>query len=382
MKKSYLMIAAAAALFAACSSNDIKNDVKNYAESPINFSTFTTRQTKADNSNQDATWDLEDHSTSFYVWSWKKYEGAWVTPAVFNKTGVNYTTAWNTEESKYWDKSADSYYFYAAAPKDAKWTLNNNSTADNYGDDYLTYADFTLTGTNLSTSSVTTYQNSFKNVGDVDLMIAEDNEILRTVFNVTNPPAVNEIFDHVLSRLNVTVKRGAQLEAGNATVKLVEFAITGVNLNNKGSFTENAASGSTLKNGTTARWNGYDIANGPYNLAGAIPTANIEGTALYICQYLIIPQTITSEVLDRATGKNGANNPAHPYFKIKYTIDDEPYTAYYNLANAFNIAGGSTLAFCEGYQNNLNIIIDADVITFDPVVRQWDNKTTYEQTIK
>jgi hypothetical protein len=106
-------------------------------------------------------------------------------------------------------------------------------------------------------------------------------------------------------------------------------------------------------------------------------------TALYIAQYLIIPQAITSEVLDRANGKvGGTTDAAHPYFKLSYTINGEPYTAYCNLANAFGKASGATLDFCEGWQNTLNILIDADVITFDAEVFEWKDKENASITIE
>jgi hypothetical protein len=55
---------------------------------------------------------------------------------------------------------------------------------------------------------------------------------------------------------------------------------------------------------------------------------------------------------------------------LEYTIDDEPYKAVYNLAKAF----GSTsdpIAFNEGYQNTLNITIDAEEIKFTADAFVW-----------
>lgn len=436
MKKSYLIIAAAAALFAACQDNEIKNDVREFNDSAIAFNSYAGKQTKADNSNKDNhDWLLENHHNGFYVWAWKYYSTAWVGTAVYDKEEVVSTTtnnvqSWATDPVKFWDKSADYYYFYAAAPIDAKWTLNNNNTTSDYGDDYLTYADFVLKGTNLSTASNTDYAPSFKGDGnDVDLMIAEDNKVMRAKYNHSNPEVVTELFDHILSRLNVTVKRGTNLKQANAIVKLTSFTIYGVNLCNKGSFDEHLADNSNttspvLKSGTILRWASssspsrvdIDDNNGKYNLVGAIPTAAIEETELYIGQYLIIPQAITSEVLDRATPKQniyytqeeidaaandetaaahdkttadiktpgGGADAAHPYIKIEYTIamdendTPEPYTAYYNLANAFGVAAGSTLDFNEGWQNTLKITIDADAIVFDANVYQWADQMPIE----
>lgn len=407
MKKSYLMIAAAASLFAACSSNEIKNDVKDFDNSEISFSTYASRQTKgADNSGQTAKWNLENHHDDFDVWAWKYYNGAWISTAVYDKGKVAYSSsssAWTATPIKFWDKSADKYYFYAAAPHSDNWVLNSkytSSTNEVGNNAYLSYADFTLAGgatNNLSyntTATVTSYVESFKGVSDVDLMIAEDNEVLRATYNVTTVPAVNELFDHILSRLNVTValKDGGDLATNGATVKVTNFGITGVNLKNKGTFNENGAvatapyTGAALSGGTTARWTSLGTVNTPYNLPGAnISTTALTTSALYIAQYLIIPQSITSEVLDRAKAKlasDGTTDPSHPYFVISYTVNEEPFTAYYNLANAFGKAAAETLPFNEGWQNTLNIKIDADIITFDAEVYEWKNNATPVVTIK
>lgn len=389
MKKSYLMIAAAAALFAACSSNEMKNDVKEFNEPVIGFSSYAGLQTRAADNNKDAAhlWDLENHHTTFDVWAWKYFDGQWVSTAVYNKGTVSYANStWTADPLKFWDKSAEKYYFYAAAPTDANWSLEDNNTADNHADDYLTYADFALAGTNIASTS---YTQSFSSVADVDLMIAHNNEVARAAYNKPTPDLVNEIFDHILSRLNVTValKDGGSLATNNAVVKVTNFAITGVNLKNMGSFNENAdLNGDVLANGTIKRWNSLTIDNAPYNLSGYnISSTQLSTSALYISQYLIIPQSITSEVLDRAKAKlasDGTTDPSHPYFVISYTINDEPYTAYYNLANAFGVTAGNTLAFNEGWANTLNILIDADIITFDPQVYEWTNANNPNVTIE
>jgi hypothetical protein len=288
--------------------------------------------------------------------------------------------------------------------------LNNKYTAstnENGNNAYLSYADFTLAGgetNNLSynsTATVTTYVQSFSGVADVDLMIAEDNEVLRATYNVPTPvPAVNELFDHILSRLNVTVSllTGGTIATLNSDldntndveVKVTNFGITGVNLKNKGTFNENGAvntapyTGAALSGGTTDRWTSLST-EGTYNLPGAsISTTVLTTSPLYIAQYLIIPQSITSEVLDRAKAKlasDGTVDPSHPYFVISYTINNEPYTAYYNLANAFGKTAAQTLAFNEGWQNTLNIKLDADVITFDAQVYEWASANNYDKTI-
>lgn len=411
MKKSFYLLTAAAMLV-ACNDNTIKNDVKEFDESPIAFDTYAGIQTKADN-NANATnhtWLLEDHHESFNVWAWKYYNGAWVSTAVYNKGVVTYNTSgtetttyfkWDVNPVKFWDKSAEKYYFYAASPSNAAWQLSGTGDQGK-----LSYADFTLAGgldNNLSkgsSSTVTTPVQSFKGRGDVDLMIAEDNLVPRAKYNKNDPDKVNEIFDHILSRLNVTValKAGGTIAtintdgntANDVVVKVTGFEIKGVSLKNKGSFNENTELGDgELASGTIKRWTSLDL-TGTYDLPGAdISNQELNATtSLYIAQYLIIPQAIKSEELDRANGKKDTDNDnvgdqdaAYPYLKLEYTIGTEPYTAYYNLAHAFGVAAGSDLNFYEGWQNTLNIKIDADAIVFDADVYEWKDKVNPDVTI-
>ena len=417
MKKSFYLLVAAAALV-ACNDSMVKNDVKDFNESAIGFTSYAGIQTRAADNNKDAAtkWDLENHQTSFNVWAWKYYNGQWVSQAVYEQGTVSYASSkWTATPVKYWDKSAEKYYFYAAAPADPKWTLTGTGASGK-----LSYAEFTLAGgldNNLSKGSsaaITTLQNTFKDVDDVDLMIAEDNEVARSKYNKPAPEDVNEVFDHILSRLNVTVALldGGSFETNNATVKVTAFAVTGVDLKNKGSFDEGATiAPDVLNEGTIKRWKDWDTTTEPYNLPGAdISTMTLTDQPLYIAQYLIIPQAITSEVLDRAKAtlpdtyftqeeidaatsgdpaygktindvKTAGAAASHTYFKIDYTVNDEPYTAYYNLANAFGVAADGTLNFCEGWQNTLNIKLDADAIVFDPQVYEWKDKVTPDVTI-
>ena len=410
MKKLFYLLAAAAILV-SCNDNMVKNDVKEFNESAIAFDTYAGIQTKADNNaNAIDKWLLENHHESFDVWAWKYYDGAWVSTAVYNKGVVTYNTdgtetgvyfKWDVDPIKFWDKSAEKYYFYAASPSNASWQLTGTGDQGK-----LSYANFTLAGgidNNLSkgtSGTVTTEVQSFKGRADVDLMIAEDNEVSRDKYNKNQPDKVNEVFDHILSRLNVTVALKADgtiatLNSDNdntndVVVKVTGFEITGVSLKNKGSFNEAADLGTDVLNaGTIKRWNSLAL-TGTYNLPGA-DISNIEldaTTPLYIAQYLIIPQAITSEELDRANGKKDTDNnkvgdqdAAYPYLKLDYTIGTEPYVAYYNLAHAFGVAADGTLNFCEGWQNTLNIKIDADAIVFDAEVYEWKDKYNPNVTI-
>jgi hypothetical protein len=394
MKKELFLIATAATMLTACVNTDTFREVNDSNESAIGFSTFSSKQTKADNSNASETDGLYIHHPDFNVWAWKFDVDANNWKAVWGRDNNNKAigtvsssdgTSWTASPIKFWDKSAGKYYFYAAAPASTNWILNDGSAADADEDDfYLTYANYVLSGTNAITTATTTFTESFKPSSGTneDLMIAENNQVERVTYNTQNPPAVTELFDHILSRLNITVKKSTNLN-NNVTVDITGFTITTKTLCNKGSFDESKATGTTLKSGTILRWANESPASPSisetYTLGAGATINNLTTTATYIGQYLIIPQAITSEKLDRAKPyllSDGTTAASYPYFKIEYELNDEPYYAYYNLADAFGITAGSTLPFNEGYQNTLNITIDADAIVFTPLVYKWDNGST------
>ncbi len=397
MKKELFLIATVATMLTACVNTDTFREVNDSNESAIGFSTFANKQTKAENSTQDSHEGLATHHTSFNVWAAKTYGSGWTD--VYSKgtggvaTGtVSYAESkWSASPLKFWDKSATQYQFFAAAPADAsKWTLIEATEGD-YTTNYLKYTGLKLGGRSIAGNAYVESFNSIRTT-DLDIMIAEPAPVDRAAYNQSDPAAVTLLFDHVLSRLNVKVKRGTTLTTNNVTVNVTSFVINGNGeFKNKGNFDESLANSSstpTLQSGTIARWveaGNSPVLDGTYTLTGVPADGVVEtsGSEKYIGQFLIIPQTVTWQALDRATGLADSDNDGdyddattYPSFKIEYTLNGEPYFAYYNLAYAFSPASNANLTFCEGYMNNLTITIDADAITFTPEVYKWIEKTS------
>ena len=141
MKKSYLMtIAAAAALFAACSSNDtIKYEYDLFdaqQKNSIGFAAYSSKTTKANDANSTS---LQDFYGTFDVYGWKTVNS--VNSSVFNHVPVGYfgtdatgasqtpttvvyessgkpsdewgtpfSAGWYYENVRYWDKVATDWY--------------------------------------------------------------------------------------------------------------------------------------------------------------------------------------------------------------------------------------------------------------------------------
>lgn len=220
MKKSYLMIAAAAALFAACSNVDTFKEVNE--DVAIGFSNnYVGKSTKAEITNASIT------GSSFGVYGYKYREGATdpATVQLFNNEQVSYSNGdWTHTTVRYWDKSVvaadltdnddyNGYYFYAYVP-------------------YSASAGFARTG---ATNGFTyTLNDVFANAaGDdaIDLCVARAENITFTTCNTYdasiqthNAAHVAFVFNHVLSKLAFKVKTEGFETAYTVTIKKLNIA--------------------------------------------------------------------------------------------------------------------------------------------------------------
>ena len=368
MKKNYFLLAASTMMFAACAQTDLVNEVvTEEAPQAIEFEPFANKATRADETAENSTattkTSFSAHHDNFLVWGYKDTETTKYVFGTANNAGQIVNADGTYTPKKYWDKAATAYEFYAAAPNNTKWTLNAN-TGDQ-DDDYFTYADFKLTGTTLPLVVGTAPTNSFESVDDVDLMIASPAKVT----SFTNNVALN--FNHILSRLNITVTKGTNITNSRTTLEIISISVN--NLVCKGTFDESVSTGHRWNVGTTPE--DYDVAG--------VDVSEVEaGKTYYIYQTLIIPQDVTLEELERNGSDVNVTN-SEPYIYIHYEIGGEKYEATINLAAAFGAKaddGDATngveyqvVSFKEGYQNTLNITIDSDEIKFTPNVFDWDN---------
>ncbi|MBR6593516.1 MAG: fimbrillin family protein [Prevotella sp.] len=372
MKKQYFLMAMAATMFAACSQTEVIDEVvDNSTPKAIGFTTYAEGQTRAENSTGNYTWPLENHHKTFKVWGYKNVSET----KVFDNQLVEYSTSWGYTPLRYWDKAATDYEFYAAAPAKDKednylgWALNQNTSAHN--DDFFTLVNFGLKGVNLSTKSDDTRKDSWLETSDIDLMIADEKNVPNANFT-TNP--VEFQFNHILSRLNVTLYKDAVLELETVTLK----SIVVKGLNATGNFNESLMSGVDLKNGTHERWTNQATPR-DIKLEGnyTIKEKPAGDTKFYVIQSLVIPQEFEYENINL----DGTTDEKKPYFVITYTIGNEEFVAYYNLAQAFGATSGK-LYFNEGWENILNITIKPTGIVLDATVAEWVFKSNKDLTIE
>ena len=445
MKKSYLIIAAAAALLVSCSDNDtFKSAVQEQqAEQPLSFSAYADKVTKGINSTA-----LNDFYTVFGVYSWKTVNGAIVSDPVFSNTPNEFFTAdqagstvyktsgkpsvewalpdnfgtgegkkgyWYYQDVRYWDKMASEYQFFAIAPYDESTTpyysvaaiapnatneqKNNNFSIYSSETKYNISAEYNLARTNLTANPVSeteapkaelTY-SGFKK----DFMIA-DKKTLKPVGTVTTSD-VQLVFHHILTKLNVKIQKDANYK-GQQVLKVNELKIA--NLAKDGYYTYTT---SMVTNGWTSSGK-YDIdINTAYPLANA--TTNYSGN--YWIETLIFPQTTNCKA---AGAQPTADELTDLYLYIQYQIGDEEYNVYYDLAYVFDATtapvpatyyeagddipdgknvgdektaavAGKNFEFKPGSQYNLTMTVGPSPIHFDAEVVEWTDYNADELAV-
>lgn len=436
MKRNYLLIAAAAAMFAACSdSTSLKEIAKEQKTNQVlSFSAYADKVTRGSNSNA-----LQDFYTVFGVYGWKTVNGAVVTDnPVFSNHPNEYFTAdgngstvyktsgkpssewalpndfgtgegkkgyWYYQDVRYWDKLATEYQFFAIAPYEETpaYTVaptapnataaekNNNFSIYTSATKYDISKEYNLARTDLTADPISeteapkaglTY-SGFKK----DYMIADKKTVNLATTNTAND--VQLVFHHILTKLNVKIQKSESYKA-QQILKVNELKIA--NLAKEGYYTYST---SMTTNGWTATGT-YDIdINTEYPLANGETNYNEN----YWIETLIFPQTTNCKA---AGAQPTATDLTDLYLYIQYQIGSEVYNAYYDLAYVFDYTlapqparlytaadqevmdgqaavgdtkpavPGGNFEFMPGSQYNLTITVGPEPIHFDASVTIWD----------
>ena len=202
MKKSYLMIVAVAAIFAACGQTDTFKDVDTQ-DAVIGFGHSATE--KSTRAELDMTW-FRTLNNGFGVYGYKN------DAEIFKNENVKCSLAtspyeWSHTTIRFWDKAAtDAYDFYAYAP----FAGTNNSTT-NANPTFDKSTGFTFTGLPLIVDITTDgADKAIANaVEDIDYT---DGRLHGTH---ANSPTVQFVFNHILSKLSFKIK--TDIPAHNAS---------------------------------------------------------------------------------------------------------------------------------------------------------------------
>lgn len=367
MRKSYLIIAAAAVLASCAQSEKLNNVIKEETPTVIGFNTISEKATRANVEN------LEDYHGTFSVYSTKKSNNTGAIEVVFNgDDAADIITFdanrlapnnWTYSPYRYWDKQA-TYAFVAVAPNSdiVKYSKSDN-VADNAGTFITASATgYTLTGQNLQPATTTNAEirKGFdgKDGNDTDLMTS--GKVTRDgAAEVTD---VNLEFKHILAKLNIAIAKDPTFDNVKVIIKKVQV----VGLDDNGTYyegtsdTESAWTSSKVDTTYTLLWENAD----GIELPGS--TDQGAGEKLYFIESLVMPQSIEQDV---------------EKLIIDYTIVTETREERYNYELKFD--DGQYKVF-EGFQERNNytvsLTVRPNVITFDASAILWEDKTA-ENTV-
>lgn len=373
MKKSYLMMAAAATMLAACTQTDFVNEVPTEAPKAIAFENgFVNKTTRSENNTTEYTQTFSDFHKNFSVWGYKCLTTGY--QQVFNEKLVTVTKSGTGEAYTYeglvaWDKAADHYKFYAAAPATHTWELVKKDDSEPHASYLRTSVDLANTDINQNQPTHNVVLNSPNN--SKDLLIADE----------CQPQMFQDVqlnFIHILSRLNIRVARPQDL-----TRDMIVYEIGVKNIRVEGTFDESKAPAN--QNGTYARWTTTkDSKNDNTYIAnfGDTGLTVAKGAECNVMQALVVPQPVAWEAV-AINGSTAASLKA-PYLYVEYGLANdavdggvEIFKQYYNLAAAFGITEGNALPFNEGWENTLTITVNSTAIGFTSKVSSW---STYSGT--
>lgn len=337
MKKSFLLIATTAMIFAACSETDSFKEVAS-EDVEIGFeSPYLSKPTKAEIND---AWRTTDGS-AFGVYGYKAGSSA-IT--LFNNEQVTYgSSKWSHPNVRYWDKSASAataYSFYAYAP----YIASGVSISDGFFTIPLgtqVFADATVADTK-------------------DLCIAQAVEgIGYANATYTNPSGtVLLTFNHVLSKLSFKVKKSNTL---TYDVKLNSLSVgyptaTGVVWTQATKPAAATATGAiTYATYSAAAANTY----GTSIVTGKSQTVNTEAAVIADAHsYIVSP--VGNVTNSNAITKHAIN------IKMAYTIDyDTNASDDVHINDPQEAYGVAEIAFAQGNHYYLTIIINPDAIEFD-----------------
>ena len=303
MKKSYLMIAAAAALFAACASNDTFKDVDTQ-ESAITFDQILNNTTRAAIGGGSTTEALAAakkrlaEEGGFIVYGYKRPSTAenWNSyQTVFENVNVkcidgdftdndantnNYGSTWGYDNLRFWDKNS-KYNFYAIAPYNpahGTYSLVANSAPG--------ALLFKITGAQYGKSD---------NADTEDFLIDRDGATDISGSYTGTHNKVGFDFHHIMTKVDFKLKS----TLSNGIIEVTSLTMTGWN-SNTGTFTQSSSYSASTSNHSEWAITAQSPAQGNVTLVpNTVQTSNIiitcGGATVDVNDwYIMIPQEITT----------------------------------------------------------------------------------------
>lgn len=338
MKTNQLILAAALVVLAACSKENVDNNVGKLDGEEIGFNVVNQKATKANDAIITGT--TYDHDNTFKVWGWQSEGGAFAefADAAASNFMSNLTISWTggrLSRAEAW-RNADNYYYWpftgkisflavhpsTVAPSTTGWDATNKKPQ-------ATFADYTIAAGNKT----------------VDLMLANNEGARRS-------DALPMVFKHALSQIQFRVRTNEDYSAD------VVFKVNSVTINNID------LSGDLAYANETFTWtdNAAQTENWPYyaTTATVAYAATDAAAALYGDANVMIPQAkfaddpATVDVLEGTT------------LTINYTM--EPVSG---AAITGNVTVGAAQEWVAGKKYIYTLNFKLNEILFNPSVIDW-----------
>lgn len=377
MKRYILIVAAVALATVSCSRNYDVNPAGEGAE--IGFGTWAENLTKAISDPRTPGSNEFGVGDSFAVYGYKETSSGKST--VFDDVAVEMTVAgtpqtWTYSPTRYWDKNADQYVFYAISPS----SIGTAATVDPQTGE-ITSKGITFSGKNS------------------DILVADKETVVKDDYN----KQVELDFNHVASLVDFKVSKASTLK--DAVVKVTAFTLS--NIEDAGVMSVNDAYNASVYNGTTGpvvTWS--STGKGSYTPASAVNAVTLpqtiaeddafvadpaaapaDGKSTMIVNNLIVkPQAFTEPTADERTDPAAAATAQK--LTITYTIEVtgggvNTYTSTiflydFDMAND-KVQDASTFlgGWLTGKHYTFYITLDSNPITFSAKVNEWTVGTGY-----
>lgn len=362
MRKNLILTAAtfAALAFVGCSHDDVLNESSS-VNKPIEFGTYLGRDAQTSRASVVTETDVQTSGFGVYAYYTKNiafadYTDA--TPNFMNNQQVTYKDDnWVYSPVKYWpNNTGDKVSFFAYAPYDANYALNDDSTID-----------FTVENTVTS---------------QTDLLWNKTQQVDVTKQNIAGK--VRFDFAHALSRIGFTVQCAAdQVDAGGNIAQGTTVTVEKVILSGEAhkyeagaKVTEPAAgafyqSGKLNLNSTTAAWSNQTGAQAFTLVADNFKTVTLDSTNntqqslnkddSYL---MVIPQNFAADQL---------------YVYVQYkvtTTDGKDATNSSEITNY--ISTPVAIDFQAGKAYTLNLVLGLTEVKIEAGVDVWDEQAGTE----
>jgi len=387
MKKSYLMIAAAAAMFAACSSNDSFKEIDN-EDVLIGFETFHEKATKAAVS---AGSDLTSANGGFGVFGYNHEDNRAVsngsinmtttgTSNVFNNVKVWYedsntpTKGFTYEVPKYWNKNK-YYTFFAYAPWNASTVTLAPSTGKFTRTDVQSLQSTNATTTVTVGSDDRTQYTTANEASAIDYLFAvcvpqqkyaATNQTTYTGYQKT----VGFTFSHILSKLNVIVQAKDE-SAGHQYKGVKDIQVTSLNIENLPNAAANVTYTQTATDGAAGT---FSPANYTTNLNIISGTNALTAGPLYVLDGgangnpVTAPTTYINQSFHYWVAPNTPTGTDHDTYKlnINYTINYvDNVSDSFTRTIVLSTESAAFTAMAQNYIYNITVTIGLDQIYFN-----------------